>query len=395
MLKTYTTLFLLALIVFSIESFANDKLYSWTLTIKGKNSSVDYTGTIRNTLTTSSRTPEHSDPGVGVCDCCPSVYRLTEIHSVMDLQLDNPDHPPPRVSALRLFSQAQVRGLFTTTTSHTLKVMTSDCSSCCGNFYKSSCCGYYPGNQEQKSCEDCSDQWLGCCLCPCFVLRDIAQDFRRFQGQEAQRRLSNLGASTSHNLTGPVQVTQMSVTSTSAASETQTLSMPTETYAIHLERDDEQTQDWFRQIIGGSINTDCRITFPGFLDSHVRVILQRTPPQENSSNFIITLQVIQSEHIDRISMRVSQSFSTGGRRQARRVYYRIEQLTFESSDMEFTLYRTTGYEHVYTAQPVPGASLWEPTELQLPDASQIYNQRMAPPPYTPYPDGNSGFPPGK
>ena len=395
MLKTYTTLFLLALIVFSIESFANDKLYSWTLTIKGKNPSVYYTGTIRNTLTTSSRPPEYSDPGVGVCDCCPSAYRLTEIHSVMDLQLDNPDHPPPRVSALWLFSQNQVRGLFTTTTSHTLKVMISDCSSCCENFYKSSSGRYNTVTDEEGDCGDYFRGWLVFCVCPFPMLCFYAQNFCQRQDTEAQRRLSDLGASTSHNLTGPVQVTHMSVASTSAASGTQTLSMPTETYAIHLERDDEQTQDWFRQIIGGSINTDCRVTFPGFLDSHVRVILQRTPPQENSSNLTIRLQVIQSEHIDSISMRVSRSYSTGGRRQARRVYYRIEQLTFGSSDMEFTLYRTTGYEHVYTTQPVPETSLREPTELQLPDASQIYNQGMAPPPYTPYPDGNSGFPPGK
>ncbi|UYM17063.1 hypothetical protein [Endozoicomonas euniceicola] len=168
--------------------------------------------------------------------------------------------------------------------------------------------------------------------------------------------------------------------------------MPTETHAIHLERDDEQTQDWFRRVIEGSINTNCRITFPGFLDSHVRVILQRTAPQENSSNLIITLQVIQSEHIDSISMLVSRSFSRGGRRQDRRVYYRIEELTFEGSDVELTVYR--GYrEYVHTGQPMPSVPLWEPDPL--PDTRLIHNPGEAPPPYSQYPDGNSGFPHSK
>ncbi|UYM17065.1 hypothetical protein [Endozoicomonas euniceicola] len=192
----------------------------------------------------------------------------------------------------------------------------------------------------------------------------------------------------------------MSVSYRNAAGGHQVVPIPVGTNAIYMERSDRNTQRWLREVIEGSIYNESRVVFPGFLHASVRVLLQVTQSQQNNSYFTITMRVYGNNAINNIRMEVSKSESesesgaeAGAGVESGRVTYQIEQLTFESLNMEFTLNRSAGSGHVHTEQPTPSAPLWEPDPL--PDTSLIYNPAVPPPVYTPYPDGNSGFPPGK
>ena len=403
MLKKSLTLFflLLTLTGFSTGSYAANDHYVWTLKLKGKNAR-EHTGSLVNTLASSSHTTDHipSEPGNSnanansCCSCCPSQYRLLETRLTMNLEWSELDPYFRGTNDLWLFSRPRRHGLFATTTRHILKVKLDDCSSCCNNFYQSSCCGYDLITDERKSFLTCVSDWVSsCCL---FGMVHLTEDFCERQDIQERIRLRHLNDSTSHDTIGSVELAGMSVSYRNATGGHQVVPIPVGTNAIYMERSDRNTQRWLREVIEDLINNESRVVFPGFLHASVRVLLQVTASQQNNSDFTITMSVYGNNAINSIRMEVSKLESgaeAGAGVESGRVTYQIEQLTFESLNMEFTLNRSTGSGHVHTEQPTPSAPLWEPDPL--PDTSLIYNPAVPPPIYTPYPDGNNGFPSGK